>query len=68
MVFGGSPYYTMHQSCDVWEYGLAKDVKVGRRALELLETHKEQPFFFFVHFAEVDHMPRSFSWAPTIPW
>jgi hypothetical protein len=54
-VFGGSPYYTMHQSCDVWEYGLAKDVKVGTRALELLEKHKDKPFFFFVHFAEVDH-------------
>jgi predicted AlkP superfamily phosphohydrolase/phosphomutase len=55
MVFGGSPYYTMHQSCEVWEYGLAKDVKVGTRALELLEKHKDKPFFFFVHFAEVDH-------------
>ena len=54
-VFGGSPYYTMHKSCEVWEYGLAKDVKVGTRALELLEKYKDKPFFFFVHFAEVDH-------------
>ncbi|NQT40574.1 MAG: alkaline phosphatase family protein, partial [Planctomycetes bacterium] len=55
LVFGGSPYYTMHKSCEVWEYGLAKDVKVGTRALELLEKYKDKPFFFFVHFAEVDH-------------
>ena len=55
LVFGGSPYYTMHQSCEVWEYGLSKDVRVGTRALELLEQYKDKPFFFFVHFAEVDH-------------
>jgi hypothetical protein len=55
LVFGGSPYYTMHQSCDVWEYGLAKDVKVGTRAIDLLEKYQDKPFFFFVHFAEVDH-------------
>ncbi|MHC4180609.1 MAG: alkaline phosphatase family protein [Planctomycetota bacterium] len=55
LVFEGSPYYTMHKSCDVWEYGLAKDVKVGTLALEMLEKYKDRPFFFFVHFAEVDH-------------
>lgn len=55
LVFEGSPYYTMHKSCDVWEYGLRLDEKVGTRALELLEKYKDKPFFFFVHFAEVDH-------------
>ena len=54
-VFGGSPYYTMHKSCDVWDYGLTQDQKVGTRALQLLEQYKDKPFFFFVHFAEVDH-------------
>jgi hypothetical protein len=54
-VFGGSPYYTMHKSCDVWEYGLVQDEKVGSRALELLDKYKDNQFFFFVHFAEVDH-------------
>jgi len=54
-VFGGSPYYTMHKSCDVWEYGLVQDEKVGSRALELLDKYKDKQFFFFVHFAEVDH-------------
>jgi len=55
LVFEGSPYYTMHKSCDVWEYGLMLDEKVGARALEVLEQYKDKPFFFFVHFAEVDH-------------
>ena len=55
LVFEGSPYYTMHKSCDVWDYGLTLDEKVGTRALELIEKYKDKPFFFFVHFAEVDH-------------
>lgn len=55
LAFEGSPYYTMHKSCDVWEFGLAKDEKVGTRAIELLDKYKDKPFFFFVHFAEVDH-------------
>ena len=55
LVFGGSPYYTMHKICDVWEYGLTQDEKVGTRAMALLEKYKDKPFFFFVHFAEVDH-------------
>lgn len=55
LVFEGSPYYTMHQACDVWEYGLMEDEKVGTLALELLEKYKDKPFFFFIHFASVDH-------------
>jgi len=54
-VFGGSPYHTMHFACDVWEFGLMKDEKVGARAIALLDQYKDKPFFFFVHFAEVDH-------------
>jgi arylsulfatase A-like enzyme len=53
-VFEGSPYYTMHKACDVWELGLVKNERVGTRAIELLEKYKDKPFFFFVHFAEVD--------------
>ena len=55
LVFGGSPYHTMHKSCEVWKYGLSKDQRVGTLAIELLEKYKDKPFFFFVHFAEVDH-------------
>jgi len=31
------------------------DEKVGTRAIKLLEKYKDKPFFFFVHFADVDH-------------
>jgi len=55
VVFEGSPYHTMHKICEVWDYGLMQDEKVGNRAVELLEKHKDKPFFFFVHFATVDH-------------
>jgi len=55
LVFEGSPYYTMHKACDVWEYGLMEDEKVGSRAVELIDKYKDRPFFFFVHFASVDH-------------
>jgi arylsulfatase A-like enzyme len=55
VVFEGSPYYTMHKACDEWHFGLMEDVKVGDKALEMLDKYKEKPFFFFVHFGEVDH-------------
>jgi arylsulfatase A-like enzyme len=55
LVFGGSPYFTMHKSCDEWIFGLTQDAKVGDKALEMLDKYQHKPFFFFVHFAEVDH-------------
>jgi hypothetical protein len=54
-VIPGSPYYGMHTALEVWEFGLMEDQKVGTRALELLEKYKDKPFFFFIHFASVDH-------------
>lgn len=53
-IIPGSPYYNMYTALEVWEYNLKLDEKVGSRALELLEKYKDKPFFFFVHFAEVD--------------
>jgi hypothetical protein len=54
-VIPGSPYYNMYTALEVWDFGLMLDEKVGTRAIELLEKYKDKPFFFFVHFAEVDH-------------
>jgi predicted AlkP superfamily pyrophosphatase or phosphodiesterase len=51
----GKPYYHTAKSMDVFENGLMKDKKVGERAIELLEKYADRPFFFFVHFAEIDH-------------
>ncbi len=55
LVFEGSPYYTMHKNVNEWHYGLLKDEAVGDKTLELLDRYGNKPFFFFVHFAEVDH-------------
>ena len=57
----GSPYYNMYTAMEVWDFGLMEDEKVGTRALELLEKYKDKPFFFFVHFASVDHQGHKFS-------
>jgi hypothetical protein len=51
----GKPHYNMSQNTDLFENGLQLDKKVGTRAIELIEKYKDQRFFFFVHFAEVDH-------------
>lgn len=59
-VVPGSPYYNMYTALEVWEFGLMQDQKVGTRAIELLEKYKDKPFFFFVHFAEVDHQGHKF--------
>jgi len=60
LVKPGKPYMNMSKACDVWEFGLMQDDKVGPRAIELLDKYKDKPFFFFVHFAEVDHKGHSF--------
>jgi hypothetical protein len=60
LVFGGSPYYTMHKACDEWHFGLTEDSKVGDKTIEMLDKYKAKPFFFFVHLAEVDHSGHRF--------
>ena len=55
LVKPGQPYMCTHEACDVWEYGLLEDDKVGQRAITLLERYKNKPFFFFIHFGEIDH-------------
>jgi len=54
-VVPGKPFFNAKNSTDIFINGLMKDEKVGSKALELLEKYKDKPFFFFVHFAEVDH-------------
>jgi len=54
-VVSGKPYYNMSKACDQWVFGLMLDDKVGEQALAFLDQYKDKPFFFFVHFAEVDH-------------
>lgn len=54
-VVPGKPYYYTKDGMDLFENDLKLDEKVGRRAIELIEQHKDKRFFFFVHFPEVDH-------------
>ncbi|MFH0914768.1 MAG: alkaline phosphatase family protein [Chloroflexota bacterium] len=56
----GKPYYHTRESLDLFLNGLNEDEKVGSKALELLEQYKDKPFFFLVHFAQVDHKGHSF--------
>jgi precorrin-6B methylase 2 len=52
----GQPYYITKESIDLFEKGLKENTKVGLRVIELLEKYKDRPFFFFVHFNEVDQV------------
>jgi len=54
-VIPGKPYFHAKKNMDVFINGLMQDEKVGSKTLELLEQYKDQPFFFFVHFAQIDH-------------
>ncbi|MFH0889287.1 MAG: alkaline phosphatase family protein [Planctomycetota bacterium] len=54
-VIPGKPYYYTKDGMDLFINGLVEDEKVGTKAMELLEKYKNKSFFFFIHFAEVDH-------------
>jgi hypothetical protein len=56
----GKPYYRTKEGMDVFINGLRFDQVVGKKTLELLEKYKDQRFFFFVHFAEIDHKGHRF--------
>jgi len=56
----GKPFYKARQNVDVFINGLLEDERVGEKALELLEKHRNEPFFFFVHFAQIDHKGHKF--------
>jgi hypothetical protein len=48
------PYYYTSQGMDFWQNGLGENSRVGGAALELVRQHRQEPFFIFVHFADVD--------------
>ncbi len=55
LLIPAEPYYYTQEGLDVFINGLMEDRKVGMRVLDLLEKYKDKQFFFFVHFAEIDH-------------
>jgi predicted AlkP superfamily pyrophosphatase or phosphodiesterase len=54
------PYYYTSQNIDIFINGLEKNAVVANQAMELLEKYKDKQFFFFIHFAEVDHQGHIF--------
>jgi len=50
----GEPYYLTKSALDVYRSGLGEAKNVGKRALELLQTYNNRPFFMFIHFEEPD--------------
>jgi hypothetical protein len=54
------PYFNTKDHMDVFINGLEQNEKVGQTALEYLEKHKNDRFFFFVHFAQPDHVGHAF--------
>jgi len=53
------PYYYSKDGMDLFLNGLGVNDNVGNEALELLNQYKDKRFFFFVHFADVDHQGHS---------
>jgi hypothetical protein len=60
LVIPGKPYYNTKDGMDLFINGLKENEVVGKKAIELMEKYKDKPFFFFVHFAEVDHKGHGF--------
>lgn len=58
--FPGKPYFNTRDGVDVFVNALHWDHAVGNRTLELLEEHRDERFFFFVHFGEVDRKGHMF--------
>jgi len=56
----GEPYFVVKESMDLFEKGLMENRKVGARVIGLLEDYKDRPFFFFVHFPEVERAGRKY--------
>jgi len=55
-VVPGKPYSNTKDHIDVFINGLIENQKVLAAAIEHLEKYKDKRFFFFVHFAEPDHL------------
>lgn len=59
-VVPGKPYYNAKGGMDLFINGLQTNDRVASETCRLLEKYKDKPFFFFVHFAEVDHQGHQF--------
>lgn len=49
------PYFHTWKNVDVWQKGLGTNDVVGEAALKMIDQYRDRSFFYFIHFAEVDH-------------
>ena len=56
----GKPWYRASKHFSLWVNGLEENEKVAERAVMELEKRKDHRFFFFVHFAQPDHLGHQF--------
>lgn len=56
----GKPWYLARKGLDLWVNGLEENEIVTERVLSELEKRKDHRFFFFVHFAQPDHLGHQF--------
>jgi hypothetical protein len=56
----GEPYFYTHERIDLFVNDLHWDKVVGKRTLEFLEDNRDERFFLFVHFGEVDRKGHMF--------
>ena len=52
----GKPYANAVADMEAFDNGLVENRTVAQRAMAYLEQYKSRPFFFFVHFAQPDHV------------
>jgi len=56
----GKPYFHTKNKMDFFVNGLGANDAVGSKSLEYIDKHKDKPFFFFFHFADIDHKGHTF--------
>jgi hypothetical protein len=56
----GKPWYHASKHPDLWVNGLGENKMVAERAVVELEKRKNHRFFFFVQFAQPDHLGHQF--------
>lgn len=59
----GKPWFNVKDRIDLFVNGLIENEAVGKRAIEELRQRKDKRFFFFVHFAQPDHLGHKFGEA-----
>lgn len=60
LLIDAEPYHYSYKNIDVFINGLKTNEIVGLKTISYLQEYKDETFFFFVHFAEIDHQGHMF--------